>query len=97
MGRSPQFPIDVYFENDGKGSLLYHRHNREFTMGELKRLVKSARWTIRKTSFFISYSPFHFYHRTLNNPFQWMGKVANLVAMNVVPEFRDSMLLIAQK
>ena len=97
MGRSPQFPVDVFFENDGKGSLLYHRHNREFTMNELKQLVKNVRWTIKEAFFFISYSPFHAYHRTLSNPIQWIGKVGNFMAMNVVPGLKDSMLLIAEK
>ena len=97
MGRSPLYSIEVFFENEGKGNILYHRHNREFTMSELSRLVKSAHWTIKKESYFISYSPFHFSHRTLNNPIRWIGKVGNFMAMNMVPGFRDSMLLIAKK
>jgi 2-polyprenyl-3-methyl-5-hydroxy-6-metoxy-1,4-benzoquinol methylase len=97
MGRSPQYPIEVFFENEGKGSLLYHRHIREFTMSELIRLAKGAQWTIKKGFFFISYSPFQRYHKTLSNPVQWIGKVGNFLAMNVVPCFKDSMLLIGQK
>lgn len=96
LGRAPVYAISAFFENEGKGSNLYHRHNREFTLAELKMLVKTAGWTVVKATHFISYHPFRRRNRT-DNPLLWTGKFANFLAMSAVPHFRDTILVVGKK
>lgn len=96
LGRSPMYSIDAFLENEGKGSNLYHRHNREFTLRELTILVKKAHWHIAKTALFVSYHPFRRRNRK-DNPLLWTGKFANFLAMKAVPRLRDTILVIGQK
>jgi 2-polyprenyl-3-methyl-5-hydroxy-6-metoxy-1,4-benzoquinol methylase len=96
LGRAPTYPISAFLENEGKGSNLYHRHNREFTLRELKTLVGTAGWTITKATHCISYHPFRKRNRT-DNPLLWTGKFANFLAMSAVPRLRDTLLVIGKK
>lgn len=96
LGRSPAYPISAFFENEGKGSSLYHRHNREFTLHELKTLVNTAGYTVTRAAPFISYHPFR--RRNISdNILLWTGKFANFLAMSAVPHFRDTLLVIGKK
>ncbi len=96
LGRTPMYSIDAFLENGGQGSNLYHRHNREFTLRELKTLVKHAGFTVTKATHFISYHPFRRRNRT-DNPLLWSGKFANFLAMSAIPRLRDSILVIGKK
>jgi 2-polyprenyl-3-methyl-5-hydroxy-6-metoxy-1,4-benzoquinol methylase len=96
LGKSPMYSIDAFLENEGKGSNLYHRHNREFTLHELATLVKKTGWTVTKATHFISYHPFRRRNRN-DNPLLWTGKFANFLAMSAVPIFRDTILVIGKK
>lgn len=96
LGRSPMYDIDALLANEGKGSNLYHRHNREYTLGELTRLVTHAGWTMHKKTHMISYSPFRRKNRT-DHPVVWTGKLANYLAMAAVPRLRDTLLVIGKK
>lgn len=96
LGRSPMYGIDALLANEGKGSNLYHRHNREYTLRELKTLVSHAGWTIHKASHMISYSPFRRKNRA-DHPVVWTGKFANYLAMAAVPRLRDTLLVIGKK
>ena len=96
LGKSPMYSIDAFLENEGKGSNLYHRHNREFTLHELKTLVGKAGWTITKATHFISYHPFRKRNRN-DSPLLWTGKFANFLAMSAVPRLRDTILIIGKK
>lgn len=96
LGKSPMYPVSAYLENQGKGSNLYHRHNREFTIDELKHLAESAGWTVESATHFISYTPFRRKNRK-DNPLLWTGKFANFVAMVVIPRLRDTLLVVGRK
>jgi 2-polyprenyl-3-methyl-5-hydroxy-6-metoxy-1,4-benzoquinol methylase len=96
LGRAPVYPISAFLENEGRGSNLYHRHNREFTLRELKTLVNAAGWTVIRATPFISYHPFRRKNMT-DNPLLWTGKFANFLAMSAIPHFRDTLLVIGKK
>ena len=96
FGRSPSYPISAFLENEGKGSPLYHRHNREFTLSELTTIVTEAGWTVTKATHFISYHPFRRRNRH-DNPLLWIGKFANFLAMLAIPHLRDTLLVIGEK
>jgi len=96
LGRAPAYSIDALLANEGKGSNLYHRHNREFTLRELTTLTKHAGWTVAKATHFISYHPFRRRNRK-DNPLLWTGKFANFLAMSAVPRLRDTLLVIGKK
>lgn len=96
LGKSPVYSIDAFLENQGKGSNLYHRHNREFTLHELTKLTKHAGWQIDKATHFVSYTPFRRRNRK-DNPFLWTGKFANFLAMKAIPHLADTLLVIGEK
>ncbi|MCX6791845.1 MAG: class I SAM-dependent methyltransferase [Candidatus Gottesmanbacteria bacterium] len=87
VGYTPSYPTDIN---------PYHRHNREFTLRELKTLVKTAGWTVTRATHFISYHPFRRRNR-MDNPLLWTGKFANFLAMSAIPHFRDTLLVIGEK
>jgi 2-polyprenyl-3-methyl-5-hydroxy-6-metoxy-1,4-benzoquinol methylase len=74
----------------------YHRHNHEYTLNELSKLVYHAGWTVKRATHFISYHPFRRRNRH-DNPLLWTGKFANFLAMLAVPRLRDTLLVIGQK
>lgn len=96
LGRAPAYPISAFLEHEGRGSNLYHRHNREFTLNELKTLVKAAGWRVTKATHFISYHPFRRRNRH-DNPLLWTGKFTNFLAMLALPHLRDTLLVIGEK
>ncbi len=75
---------------------VYHRHNHEYTLGELSGVVKRAGWTVTRAQHFIAYPPFRRRNRH-DNPILWAGKFANFLAMKAVPYFRDTLLVIGEK
>lgn len=75
---------------------IYHRHNHEYTLRELSRIVTRAGWTVTRAKHFISYHPFRKRNRT-DNPLLWTGKFANFLAMSAVPPLRDTLLIIGKK
>ena len=96
MGKSIMYPVDNLLENEGRGSTIYMRHNREYTMDELKRLVSSAGWTVAESEYFVSYTPFRKRTRQ-DRPLLWFGKFVNYLAMEIVPSFRDTLLVVGGK
>lgn len=96
LGKAPVYSIDAFLENEGKGSNLYHRHNREFTLSELLRLTRHAGWQITRATRFVSYTPFRRRNRK-DNPILWTGKLANFLAMKAIPRLADTLLVIGVK
>lgn len=96
VGESIMYPIDVYFEEGGKGNNIYHRHNREYVLNELGMLLKKTGWYIKEANFFISYTPFR--KRTV--PDVWwllLGKFMNYLFMLVFPALRDTLFIVGKK
>ena len=95
-GRSIMYPVDDLLDNDGNGSTIYMRHNREYTMRELVRLVSAAGWHVEKQEYFVSYTPFR--KRVRPDPLLlWLGKFVNFLAMELVPSLRDTLLVVGKK
>lgn len=96
LGKSIMYPIDVFFEEDGRGNNIYHRHNREYTLSELETLVAKTSWKIEKKSYFTSYTPFR--KRTVPDPwFLFFGKFINYLLMCVIPFLRDTLFILGKK
>lgn len=96
LGKNIMYPTSVFFENNGGGNNIYHRHNREYTLDELEKLFKETSLSIVKKNYFISYTPF----RKRENPDSWfmfLGKFINYILMLSVPSLRDTLLVIGKK
>lgn len=96
FGQSIMFPISVYFENEGKGNNIYHRHNREYTLSELSAVVLKCNWNIIEKERFISYTPFR--KRVVkDSAFVFLGKCINYLTMLVIPSFKDTLFVLSKK
>lgn len=96
FGKTIMFPLDVYFEENGKGNNIYHRHNREYTLYELETLLKETFWEIEEKSYFVSYTPFR--KRVMTDPwFLFFGKFINYLLMCVIPSLRDTLFILGKK
>ena len=96
LGKAPVYSIDAFLENEGRGSNLYHRHNREYTLGELTKLARHAGWQLTKASHFVSYTPFRRRNRH-DNPLLWTAKLTNFLLTRAIPRLADTLLVIGQK
>jgi 2-polyprenyl-3-methyl-5-hydroxy-6-metoxy-1,4-benzoquinol methylase len=95
-GKSVMYPVDDLLENEGKGSTIYMRHNREYTMDELVRLVQEAGWNVTEQEYVVSYTPFR--KRQKPDPLPlWLGKLANYLVMQAIPSLRDTLLVLGVK
>lgn len=96
FGKNIMYPTSVFFENNGKGNNIYHRHNREYILGELEELFRKSSFEIIKNNCFISYTPF----RKRENPdsvLLFLGKFLNYLLMLAMPSLRDTLLVIGKK
>ncbi len=96
VGFSPMYPTDVYFENNGKGNNIYHRHNREYTLSELVKVVRGAGFKIAEEKYFISYTPFR--KRVIPDTFMLVGiKFINYASMLFLNPFKDTLCVLGKK
>lgn len=96
LGKTIMFPFSAYFENDGKGNNIYHRHNREFILSELHMLFKVTEWSIQKNGYFISYTPFR--KRLEPDLFPvFLAKRINYWIMLLFPSLQDTLIVIGKK
>lgn len=58
FGRSIYFATWRYFENEGRGDSLFHRHNREYTMKELVAMLIKVGWKVDRRGYLSSFIPF---------------------------------------
>lgn len=96
VGKNVMYPIDVYFENNGRGNSLFHRHNREYIKEELVELFNKTKWNAVEGGFFISYTP----NRKRLVPdafFLKLVKYVNFFLMKSTPSLQDSLYIIAEK
>jgi 2-polyprenyl-3-methyl-5-hydroxy-6-metoxy-1,4-benzoquinol methylase len=96
LGKSVMYPLSQMLEHDGKGSNLYHRHNREYTLKELETLFTHTHWRIENATHFVSYTPFR--RRMRPDPI-WLkgGKIANYILMMIVSSLRDTLFVLGRK
>lgn len=96
LGKSVTYPLHQLLENDGKGSTIYHRHNREYTTSEVAELTRHAGFFIDTATTFVSYTPWR--RRAIHDPL-WMkaGKIVNYALMLLIAGLRDTVLVIGKK
>jgi len=89
LGKSPIPPITP-------GENVYHRHNHEYTLGELKKLVSHAGWHVTRAIHFVSYTPFRKKNKS-DHPMLKAAKHANYALMRAIPRLADTLLVIGTK
>lgn len=96
IGKSVTYPMHQVLDNDGNGSNIYHRHNREYTTNEVADLTSRAGFHITKRSTFVSYTP---WRRRVKRDSPWIkaGKIANYAMMLMVEGLRDTVLVVGTK
>ncbi len=96
FGKSIMYPLDVYFDEGGRGNLIYHRHNREYTLSELTTLLHRTKWEIEHGGYFISYTPFR--KRLIADSFLLKTvKMANYLTMLPIPSLQDTLFVVGRK
>lgn len=96
FGKNIMYPTSVYFEENGKGNNIYHRHNREYTLEELTSIVKKTGWQIAEKEYFISYTPFRKRAIPESLPL-FVGKLLNYYIMLFVPSLQDTLFILGRK
>ncbi|KKR71910.1 MAG: hypothetical protein UU81_C0046G0010 [Microgenomates group bacterium GW2011_GWC1_41_8] len=46
-GQSPSFPLSQLLDTNLSNDSIYFRHNREFTMDELKEILRTSKFVLR--------------------------------------------------
>lgn len=96
LGKSVTYPLHQLLENDGEGSNIYHRHNREYTLSEVTTLMRHGYWNVVKATHFVSYTPMR--RRVIPDSLLLKaGKYANYVLMMFLSSLRDTLLVIGEK
>ncbi|MFH1602155.1 MAG: methyltransferase domain-containing protein [Candidatus Shapirobacteria bacterium] len=95
-GKNIMYSLDYFRENNGEGSNIYHRHNREYTPGEITKLLAETNWRIIKKKFFISYHPFRKGKKEQSVILKG-AKIANYLISLTFPHLRDSFFICARK
>ncbi len=96
LGKSVTYPLSQVLEQDGRGSNIYHRHNREYTVHEVAELAHRAGFSIDVATTFVSYTPWR--RRAIPDPL-WIkaGKIANYALMLLIAGLRDTVLVTGKK
>jgi 2-polyprenyl-3-methyl-5-hydroxy-6-metoxy-1,4-benzoquinol methylase len=96
LGKSVTYPLHQLLENDGAGSNIYHRHNREYTLTEVTTILTHTHFSVDTATTFVSYTPNR--RRIIPDPL-WLkaGKTVNYILMIMVSGLRDTLLVVARK
>jgi 2-polyprenyl-3-methyl-5-hydroxy-6-metoxy-1,4-benzoquinol methylase len=96
LGKSVTYPLSQVLENEGNGSIIYHRHNREYTLDELIQLTEFAGWKTHEASHFVSYTPTRRRMKPDSLPLKTV-KWTNYALMKTLPSLQDTLLVIGKK
>lgn len=91
FGKSSSFPVEQLAETRPHDDSIYFRHNREFTMAELERIVQSARMKVKDAEYFSAYSPGRRNRKTS------AVKRVGYTFTQIVSSLRDSLFVLAVK
>jgi len=96
IGKTITYPIDELLMREGKGENIYYRHNREYTLQELCKILEETSWHIFAKGYCISYTAFR---RRFRPESQWVrvGRALNHFLMHVIPPVRDTLFVVAEK
>lgn len=90
------FGKNIYFPLFQLSQEIYFRHNREYTLSELKTLLLDTKYHILNTKYFISYTPFRSKNRQ-DSLLLKIVKFTNYFLMSLFPSRRDTISIVAQK
>jgi SAM-dependent methyltransferase len=96
LGRSVMYPVDAYFDNDGAGNGLFHRHNREYTASELGDLLTRTGWLIERLEDFMAY-PRGYGDGSVPSFRAALTTRAKVAVHYLVPGGKDNLLAIATR
>ncbi len=96
LGKSVSYPLAQLLEDEGRGSIIYHRHNREYTLDELTHLIQFSGWNIAHAAHFVSYTPTRKRARP-DGTLLKLGKWGNYLLMQLVPSLRDTLFVLGEK
>lgn len=91
FGKSASFPVEQLAETKPYDDSIYYRHNREFTLGELEKIVQVAGLKIKKSEYFSSYTPGRRSRKTS------LVKRVGYTFTQISSSLRDSLFLLAVK
>ena len=91
MGKSASFPVEQLSETKPHDDSIYYRHNREFTLAELEKIVQSSGLKLRKSEYFSAYTPFRKNRKTT------LIKLGGYTFTQVVSALKDSLFILAGK
>lgn len=97
FGRSTYFPLEQLFATTHDNGSLYHRHNREFIMDELKDVLNKSGFSTQNCEFFSGYKR-QSSARTRangNSIIRKFGRRIAYVIMDFVPRLKDSLYVEA--
>lgn len=95
LGLSTSFSLDELF-NTKSSKQIYFRHNREFTLDELQKIMYRNEFSKVESGYFSSYSPF----RKKLHPEPFLTKIVKIIGflfIYLIPPFQDSIFLLASK
>ncbi len=96
IGQNIYFSLDQLYDSSLSTGSVYHRHNREYTLKELKKVIFDSSFNRYQGQYFSAYTPF----RSKNQTDSFLLKTAkylNFYISCIYPRFSDSIYIHAQK
>jgi SAM-dependent methyltransferase len=94
VGRSVYFSLEQLYATNPDDDSVYFRHNREFTLGELRAVVAAAGFKVEAASYFNAYGPFRDWVTRQRLPLRGV-KVVGWSLTHLHPSLKDSLYLEA--
>lgn len=95
FGRSTYFPLEQLFATTLDDGSIYHRHNREFTMSELKAVVEKSNFEVRSSAFVSAYKKKSHLQHPNDGLIRTIARSVAYLLMDVFPTRRDSLYIEA--
>lgn len=96
VGKTTYPPLEQLINTPYASDNIYHRHHKEYTLDELKRLIQLAGFKIVKLTTIIAYTPFR--PRLIpDSPPAKLAKLLNFAITILIPPFRDTLYLEATR
>jgi SAM-dependent methyltransferase len=96
LGQNIYFDLQQLKSTRIADQTIYHRHNREYTLNELSKILTDTGFHLVKKETFISYSPFRTKNRRDPLTLRFV-KLLNYLAMLIFPPAKDTLFLVATK
>lgn len=96
FGKSSFFPLFQLYESRPENNFIYHRHNREYILSELRQILTEAKFKVIQGNYFSAYSPWR--KRLHQSPLS----VRIIKGLIFLPTYffgpiKDTLFLLAQK